>query len=292
MRIKKIENIVGLVGRVFGIPIKSNNDTYSANYLNDRLIKTQPIEPSTSDSVWIQRSKNRFNKNNHIIDRGGFLGFNIELEEGKEYTISCDKKIYAVKFARYSTQNDGQQGPQTWSSFYSWTFVASKQTRLFISVKADQTMVKDISELADYNIQIERGKTATEFESYVDDKIYIKNENGDYDEFFKKDKYRYNHLESEDTLIGTWYGKPVYRHITDTVVQSNSTYNETCVYTNSNMDKVINLRGMVAYDKGVHQIGAYANTNFYSLLQYNSSSKKVFFYGANNYVGKTATVIV
>ena len=60
MRIKKIENVVGLVGHVLKQSTKSDVNTYSANYLNDRIAKVSLVEPTTGEKVWIQKGKNLF----------------------------------------------------------------------------------------------------------------------------------------------------------------------------------------------------------------------------------------
>ena len=93
--------------------------------------------------------------------------------------------------------------------------------------------------------------------------------------------------------IGTWLGKPLYRIVVpDKIIQKSTVYNETTIYENFNIDTMVRMYGTVQYNNGCHQIGAYGNANFYSLLQYTPQWNKVYFYGANNYIGYKATVIL
>lgn len=101
-----------------------------------------------------------------------------------------------------------------------------------------------------------------------------------------------NTYSTTEQRIGTWFGKPLYRKTVTKTIASSSTYNETTILEDASIEQVTNMYGVVAYNNGVHQIGAYANSNYYSLLQYNEQYNKVYFYGANNYVGYTATVTI
>lgn len=102
-----------------------------------------------------------------------------------------------------------------------------------------------------------------------------------------------NIYSANEEIIGTYFGKPLYRKVaTDIVIQKSTVYNETMIATIYNIDKMVRMYGTVDYTNGCHQIGAYANTNFYSLLQYTKQFNTVYFYGANNYIGQKATVIM
>lgn len=97
---------------------------------------------------------------------------------------------------------------------------------------------------------------------------------------------------TEEIKIGTWFGKPLYRTTITKIITSNTTYNETILFEKTGIEQVVNMYGVVGYANGVQQIGAYANSSYYSLLQYNKQYNRVYFYGANNYVGYSATVTI
>lgn len=102
-----------------------------------------------------------------------------------------------------------------------------------------------------------------------------------------------NIYSANEEIIGTYFGKPLYRKVvTDIVIQKSTVYNETMIITILNIDKMVRMYGTVDYSNGCHQIGAYGNANFYSLLQYTKQFNTVYFYGANNYIGQKATVIM
>lgn len=104
------------------------------------------------------------------------------------------------------------------------------------------------------------------------------------------DKFDYS---TEEQIIGTWIdGKPLYRKVVTGTVLKHGTWNQTIILQDNNIDNIISVKGMVGYNNGKHQIGAYANTNFYSLLQYNYDEHALYFYGADNYVDYLATVII
>ena len=62
-------------------------------------------------------------------------------------------------------------------------------------------------------MQLELGSTTTNYEEYVDKKIYTKNDNGVYEEFINADEVK-NDYSLAETKIGTWIdGKPLYRKV-------------------------------------------------------------------------------
>lgn len=75
------------------------------------------------------------------------------------------------------------------------------------------------------NLQIEQGSKNTSYEAYIEQKIFVRNSNGAYEEFAKKSEEVYS---TEEQRIGTWIdGKPLYRKIVNaqfgTVVQGTET---------------------------------------------------------------------
>lgn len=151
-------------------------------------------EPTTGEEVWIQTGRNLFDKNNYRKAPSGKIGFNLNLKVGETYTISSNKEITAIKFAEWDTQSDGTEGPQKWDKFTSWTFVAGIQNRVFLSVKSSLDMISSVTELDGFEIQIEKGEVPTKYEPYITKKIYTKNSNGSYEEFYNEENNKYKNI--------------------------------------------------------------------------------------------------
>jgi hypothetical protein len=91
------------------------------------------------------------------------------------------------------------------------------------------------------DIQIERGETATEYEEYVDKKIYTKNDNDVYEKFYDETDTEIYSLN--ERKIGTWVdGKPLYRK---TFYFKNFTLQSDVITSTgiSNIKRVLNIYG-------------------------------------------------
>lgn len=188
--------------------------------LTGHLKQTQTVVSATEptgdnrEKVWIQHNKNKLNKNNYVADANGCIGFNVNLERGKTYTMSSNLPIIA-KFAKASFQNDGNQGPQIWNAFTSWTFTANDNAnnflnnRVFIGINGN--FPTSIEAFFGYNIQIEEGTKATAYEAYIEPKIYVKNDNDVYIPFKQDTLENYS---TNEIRIGNWInGKPLYKRV-------------------------------------------------------------------------------
>ncbi len=166
---------------------------YSANYLNERLVKVSPTEPTTGEEVWVQKSNNLFDKNKCSIVQDSVALDISELVIGKTYTFSTNISVKSFKISNYangynSVNKDDENG------FTTFTFTMARNSNmpegikqyLFLAISAPYQWISDIAQLNGYNIQIEEGNTATSYEEYVDKKIYTKNNNGVYEEFCKE----------------------------------------------------------------------------------------------------------
>ena len=211
MRIKKIENVIGLVGHVLKQSTKSDVNTYSANYLNDRIVKVSTTEPTTGEKVWIQHSKNILNPLRNMEDWGKYTFNNgvytltssdettilliATVKVGKAYVLSYKNKN---GFEKVTVQDYNHGG--SWQTYASSTntsgsinFVATSETALILFNKG--SVGSTIEE-----VQLEQGETATSYEPYVDKKIYTKNDNGSYNEFYNESGI----IESGSNDNGDW----------------------------------------------------------------------------------------
>lgn len=92
-----------------------------------------------------------------------------------------------------------------------------------------------------------------------------------YDDMTKSDVY-----STTETAIGTWInGKTIYRKVIQFTTGSSDS---SMIYNDNNLDTLIKATGFISYGSGYHKIGGYANSSYYSLIQYNSSEKKLYIY--------------
>ena len=176
-------------------------------------------------------SRNLFNKNNYFYDSNGVLGFRLNLELGKTYTISSNKPLYIAKFAPSSGDDTNNKGPEIWNSFTSWTFVAGNNTNnylnnnLFLGVQ-EWTWSTNINDFADYDIQVEEGTTATNYVPYLN-----------LEEAMQKEEI----YSTSEVRIGTWLGKPLYRKVITETLDLSATGLHYATTGISNLDLVINI---------------------------------------------------
>ena len=184
-------------------------------------VKVSSTQPTTEETVWIQKRKNLFNTsglmtktdfgitttfgNSKMIINGTSTGsgayYNkqatqIKLPAGR-YTWSLVKKSGTI------TKNGGDiaiylgteknttglgvaTGTQILSQHINITnFTLEEETVLYLHMWVNGTNV-EISNL-ELALQIEQGATATEYEEYIEPKIYVKTDNGEYEEIYSKE---------------------------------------------------------------------------------------------------------
>lgn len=249
---------------------KVNADTFNTfqNNIEKSAVVVSPTQPTTNEKVWFKKGKNFLNKNNYIIDSEGYIGFVVNLKSGQTYTLSSNLPIIA-KFAKESNLSGETVGPQNWVKFTSWTFVAGQNTGnylnnvVYIGIN-EKGFQKNVEAYSNYNIQIEQGSTATEYEAYIEATIYVKNNNGVYEKFINNEAEKYS---ANELAIGTWIdGKTVYRKVIEatspTVVDtSTNIYN----ISDLNINEIIKIEGTV-YSKGASfkgPINSYINATDY-----------------------------
>ena len=195
---------------------KNNNDEY------EKFSETVAIsshQPTNQNGLWIQKGKNLFDGN---LELGGYDPYNngkkltasdnyrnvnpIQVESSTTYTLSIDgvAQKYIVFFY------DGEGNFLSHTDVLTGTFTTPTNCKYFNfrCFAADFT-----SDFASLKVQLEQGSTATEYEQYKEKKIYVKNDNGVYEEFINADNVK-NDYSLRETKIGTWIdGKPLYRKV-------------------------------------------------------------------------------
>lgn len=172
-----------------------------------------PTEPTDGQDVWIQKGKNLFNIPATINNKITYTGSKDDDYYTTDYNVYLDaNKTYTISF-----ESDGEAGPtagtdtvQLWllkDKEYDYKYaISTKSYNVNVEVSGYYYLRFDINKKGAthsfWNIQIEQGSTATEYEPYIEKKIFVKNDNGDYEEFYKEHSYEYCDaiLSSDKTL--------------------------------------------------------------------------------------------
>ena len=176
-------------------------------------------EPTTGEKVWFRKVKNHFNGE---LKAGTFLNGvpNTEMsttrirnteyigvKNNTDYTISAKySKTLQINVMIYD--EDKKFIKEVGWNNVPYTFTTTDTTKYIMFALRESSnaniTTKDITE-----IQLEQGSKATTYEAYIEQKIFVRNSNGAYEEFAKKSEEVYS---TEETKIGTWIdGKPLYR---------------------------------------------------------------------------------
>ena len=139
--------------------------------INNGNIKNYLIYGNSTQET--RSGKNLFDKNNYSQDSINIVQFDItNLEIGKTYTFSSNIPITWFKISNARNGYGSVQYSNT-NGFAKYTFTMSRNSNiassatqyLYLGIKG-LTFVDTISDLVNYNIQIEEGSSATEYEPY------------------------------------------------------------------------------------------------------------------------------
>ena len=207
-------------------PINAEN----LNQIQDNLVVVSPTEPTgdNREKVWIQKGKNLFNKNNYNLYKGFIHGENLffvnndyantvylRVKPNTTYTIS--RKIVHTDFAIGTGSFIPIANEQRINSYRDYknelsaTITTGTEDKyIYIYLLWSDGATTTLEEVLQ-GLQIEQGTTATEFEAYIEPKIYVKNDNDVYEEFISKEDTLVKY-STEEQLIGEWHnGNNVYR---------------------------------------------------------------------------------
>ena len=235
--------------------------TYSADYLNDKLVSVGTTAPTDGRRVWFKKGKNLFDGQLELgmYDETGAKATNnanyrnvapINVQPSTTYTFSINGT--SQKYVIYLYKEDGTFIRVDTLTSGTFTTPAEAYLLNFRCFNADFT-----SDYANLKIQLEKGSTATAYEPYVEQGIYVDEE----------EWYNPNNIEKYSTneiKIGTWIdGKPLYRKVVDIGALPNASTKQVA-HNISNMGSVVTLRGMVT-DGGFFPIPYCATTNAYAI---------------------------
>lgn len=162
---------------------------------DDLIVSSTEPTGLNRKKVWMQKGKNLFNKNKKFLNawingKGNIASYEnqnvvselIPCKPNTKYTVSGYPENAFVKVASYNKNRKyinvliDIQSSETKQTF------TTGDNDYFIRVGCgDSLTVID-------TIQLEQGSTATEYEEYIEPKIYIRNDNNVYEEFIGKEE--------------------------------------------------------------------------------------------------------
>lgn len=198
-----------------GLPDKSTPLIPSnLDKLND--IKVSPTEPTTNEKVWIQKGKNlldlkKWNFESCILNGDGTITSNIInnyycriftdylndflfKNKGKTITFSTGTPlnnkttsiiINGTRTSGFTYQEEGEanSGKASITIAEDFTSIANIELRF----NRESSPFTDTTTIIS-NLQLEQGSTATEYEEYIEEKVWVKNDNGVYVPFVPENK--------------------------------------------------------------------------------------------------------
>ena len=187
MKIKKTYQGSVPLNRISNQGDNSELNTYSTQYLNEKLYSFSQSQPKNNEGIWFQQGKNLFNKNDVMV---GWLN-----EDGSIYY----EETYRT--SNFISVKPGVQYYKTATNSARFKFYDADLNPLTNQyndiVNADQALAFIVPDNAHYirfsmkieyihDVQVEVGNSATEYEEYVGEHLYFKNELG-YKEFHNSD---------------------------------------------------------------------------------------------------------
>ena len=201
MKIKKTYQGSVPLNRISNQKDSSELNTYSTQYLNNKLVCVSPYSPEDGEMVWIQKSNNLFpgwNIGQYYGSSNGVLVENdsnsstdlipVDFTTNNKYTFSNlpgTSNIYISAFdSKRVYVGRTASGIKTEYTFYPSRLQSSgagsgdANDIKYIAVTYQNIDVLD-------NTMLNLGPDALPYEPYVQPKIFVKNNDGSYEEFYK-----------------------------------------------------------------------------------------------------------
>ena len=192
-------------------------------------------EPDTNEKIWIQKGKNLYNPSKSYIVGVNNQDIALKYEDiivGETYTFSTGNYGWTAIGAYNSSGTLIRTVGGTSANLNQVTkTIQSDEKYIELIFNSKQTGLTNVDGIDFTGVLLERGSKATEYEPYTDQKaIYVRNDNGVYEEFLdiEKANNQKKYLTAEQ-IIGTWIdGKPLYRK----TIQKSFVDNWTTLYLN------------------------------------------------------------
>lgn len=219
--------------------IVEEDDFVEGSTLGKAEVYVGAEEPTAGEKVWFRKGKNVFNayssdisyylrntdkekytinNSNSIKVEGTGVSWNrleitiSNLKANTKYTINSivtnTTQGYAGLLCDYG--NNSVQYVSNKEKFNAKiTIVTDENGKVKLQFYTNYSSTTQNSSAIFSEIQLEEGEEATTYEAYIEPKLLLRNSNGVYEEFIKKNEEVYS---TEEQKIGTWIdGKPLYR---------------------------------------------------------------------------------
>ena len=191
MKIKKTDKSVGILGKILNKKSESEINTYSANYLNDRLVKVSPTEPETGEEVWIKKGKNLISgfRHNYMYHNGNSVYETSAYGFTATYPIDIELNVPYYFSHALGVRNGNVNVIDSAGKCLEQINADDMLSPIIITnPKAKQIIINtwDINNNTVQNetwMQLEQGNGVTPYEPYIEKEIYIKNKNDIYERF-------------------------------------------------------------------------------------------------------------
>lgn len=177
--------------------LSAENLNQMQNNMEEAGVVVSPTEPTTNEKVWIQKGKNLFNKNNAI--KGFWVDSsngNLVLAEDYNMVSEIISVLPNTKYTLSGISGVASNGT-AWVTILSYSKEKTFNTMIFDNATLGTTFTTGendyyirvaIGNISLTTVQLEQGSTATEYEEYIEKKIYCKNDNGVYIPFVPENK--------------------------------------------------------------------------------------------------------
>lgn len=251
------------------------------NKLNNIVISS--TEPTTGEEVWLQKGKNLFDKNNaNVINAyiGGNSVITYEINNKTLYIPCTPNTTYTIykmvaqpqsanRFRVGTTSTIPQIG-DTVSDFYNaggdggnvteYTITTSSTAKYLLVTFINRANATTTVEEMLASVQIEESSSATTYEAYKQKKIYIANDNGNYELFTETVS------KNEELVVGSIRSKNMFNiNNNPSWIGANTTYsvsnNELTVSGNYFVGFLINVKQNTDYFISAIRIITTSTTN-------------------------------
>lgn len=268
-------------------PISPDNLNEMQDNIEESAVVVSATQPTTNEKVWIQKGNNLFNKNNAVL---GTLQ--------ADGTISTDNSYYTSDFIKVVPNTIYYKTMSTSARFkyyykdktqYSSTYtdLSNAQNAQAFTIPANVYYIRlSVSSTLIDTFQINTGSVAKPYEAYIEPKIYVKNDNGVYEEFVNL-----NNLHTKTKTI--WNGS---LHTTNETIVLQEALEEGNLYifTFYGLSSTYLVQVPFTYKSGNFQYAYYDGTNYFRMrLDITSGGAKITVNSASvNNAANTALISI
>jgi hypothetical protein len=282
------DGVIGFDGEAADIP-----DGYEViGNIDEKLVHVGATAPTDGERVWFKKSKNLLSIEkaerdvaspylvgglSYIFDKGSSVikvsGTSTQGASGLNFLVNGRFPAGTYTMSGFPNKNVGVQDRGTiylWydttpnanlnnqdqiltSVFGSRTFTATQEFTLGLRIISDNGTTTGGVYNETYELQLEEGSTATEYEPYVEPSIYVDEE-----------ELHFNNYSLDEQVIGKWIdGKPLYRKTITIDMTAEHTTNTSQAHNISNIAFISSIRGIMKRTSGQYiDLNLYENSSY------------------------------